>query len=214
MQLQHLRSLLPQPLRTKLLKVIVLASAGMVTPATTSALQATSATLLTLVAKIHGRSGRDRDREIAVSSEGATMATVTDFGVIEARAEKVVVAKGCGLIDTLAQAAVEAADRDKRISGLAESRRPVGAEKARAGRGLMKNVGAADRVVKKWAAAEVRGAIMEAKEAVVTGSDRGVKKGAAVVVADSDTGVKKGAAVVSDKGAIKSVVAAERSRSS
>ena len=148
-------------------------------------------------AKIREETGRGRGHEIEEKAAGAEEMVVVIAGVIGVQAATEEIAE----------------TEERRTSGPAESR-PVVAEAARAVRGLMKIVVAEDRVVKEWAAAEVRGAMMEAKEAVVTGSDRGVKKGAAVVVADSDTGVKKGAAVVSDKGAIKSVVAAERSRSS
>ena len=116
------------------------------------------------------REERGRGHEIEEKAAGAEEMVVVIAGVIGVQAATEEIAE----------------TEERRTSGPAESRRPVVAEAARAVRGLMKNVGEADRGVKKWVAAEVRGAMMEAKEAVMTGSDRGVKKGAAVVVADSD----------------------------
>ena len=126
-------------------------------------------------AKIREERGRGRGHEIEEKAAGAEEMVVVIAGVIGVQAATEEIAE----------------TGERRTSGPAESRRPVVVEAARANRGLMKNVVAEDRVVKEWAAAEVRGAMMEAKEAVVTGSDRGVKKGATVVVAGTSSGVLK-----------------------
>ena len=125
-------------------------------------------------AKIREERGRGRGHEIEEKAAGAEEMVVVIAGVIGVQAATEEIAE----------------TEERRTSGPAESR-PVVAEAARAVRGLMKIVVAEDRVVKEWAAAEVRGAMMEAKEAVVTGSDRGVKKGATVVVAGTSSGVLK-----------------------